>query len=318
MRALVLDKTLSFEPERADPSPGPDEVLVCVHLAGICATDLQLAKGYMNFQGILGHEFVGHVVSGPTKLRDKRVVAEINCVCSKCDMCLRGLASHCRRRTVIGISGRDGCFADYVAVPIANLHEIPDAISDEEAVFIEPLAAACQITNQCPIDSRTKVAVLGTGRLGLLVAQVIAMSECRLEVIGRNPLTLEFCDKKGIQSTPVNEVVPRADVDIVVDCTGEPGGLQLALQLVRPRGTVVLKSTHAGAAEVDLAPLVVSEVTLLGSRCGPFGEAIDLLSRKKVDVATMITKSLPFDRAIEGVELAAQPNHIKVQFRMDR
>ncbi len=317
MRALVFDGSLRYLRNCRDPEPGRNEALVRVTLAGICATDLEIVRGYMRFSGVPGHEFVGTVAAGPKIWRDKRVVAEINCVCGQCDMCHHGLANHCRNRSVVGIQGRDGCFADYVAVPVDNLHELPDAVSDEQAVFVEPLAAAYQVVKQCKIEKRMRVGVVGSGRLGLLVAQVLQGTGCRLEVIGRNPLTMSFCEKKGIQVRPVSEVVPRADHDLVVECTGAAAGFELALRLVRPRGTIVLKSTYAGDAKLNLAPVVVNEVTVLGSRCGPFADAISALARRQIDVLSMITKQFPLSRGVEAFAAAAEPGHIKVLLKTE-
>ena len=203
-----------------------------------------------------------------------------------------------------------------MVVPETNLHQVPDTVSDEEAVFVEPLAAAYQVIKQCPIESRMNVAVVGSGRLGLLVAQVLAITGCRLLVVGRDPKTLLFCEKKGIMSKSVEELVPRADCDVVVECSGAPQGLELALQLVRPRGTVVLKSTYADAGPIDLAPAVVGEVTVLGSRCGPFSEAISALARKQIDVSSMISRTFRIERGTEALKAAADPDNIKVLLKM--
>lgn len=316
MNALVFRDKLEFDASYPEPEPAPDEVLVAVKLAGICATDLEITRGYMGFRGVLGHEFVGTVLKGPRQWRGKRVVAEINCICGRCEMCQRGLANHCRRRTVLGIDRRDGAFADHVAVPERNLHEVPPAVSDEQAVFIEPLAAAYQVIKQCPIEKRMRVLVVGSGRLGLLVAQVLRTTGCQLEVLGRNPETLDLCEKRGIQATPVTELVPRADRDVVVDCSGSAEGFELAAQLVRPRGTLVLKSTYVGGAPINLTCLVVNEVTLLGSRCGPFPEAIAALARKDIDVESMISRQLPLSRGLEAFELARNPRCIKVLLKV--
>jgi threonine dehydrogenase-like Zn-dependent dehydrogenase len=315
MDALVFNQTLQWTRQHPDPVPGEGEVLVAVKLAGICATDLEITKGYMGFTGVPGHEFVGMVVKGPRGWRDKRVVAEINCVCGRCDMCQRGLSNHCRRRTVMGIQGRDGAFAGLLAIPERNLFELPEAVSDEQAVFVEPLAAAYQVIRQCPIERRMRVAVIGSGRLGLLVAQVLKTCGCQLEVVGRNPITLEFCEKKGIQGTPVGELVPRADRDVVVECTGAAEGFDLAGRLVRPRGTLVLKSTYAGDSALNMAPLVINEITLLGSRCGPFPDAIAALARREIDVESMVSRRLPLSRGVEAFELAGDPRCIKVLLR---
>lgn len=272
----------------------------------------------MDFSGVLGHEAVGTVVGGSSAWQGKRVVFEINCVCRKCDMCLAGLAGHCRRRDVIGIRERDGCFADLVAVPERNLHLIPDVISDEEAVFVEPLAAAYQVITQSTFDERMNVSVVGSGRLGLLVAQVLAGTKCKLTVVGRNPDKLLLCEKKGIQAIHVDELVTREDRDVVVECTGAPEGLGIAMQLVRPRGTIVLKSTHAGGGSPNLAPIVVNEVTLLGSRCGPFPEAINALARQAVDVRSMISRTFPIEQAAEAFEASQSPQNVKILLRMNR
>jgi threonine dehydrogenase-like Zn-dependent dehydrogenase len=218
---------------------------------------------------------------------------------------------------VLGIVGRDGAFADLVALPARNLHALPAGISDEEAVFIEPLAAAWQVVKQVRIEPRMQVAVLGTGRLGLLVAQVIATLDCKLEVIGRNPHTLALCERRHLRAAHVDSVPRRNDRDVVVECTGAPEGLALALQLVRPRGTVVLKSTYAGVANVDLAPAVIHEVTILGSRCGPFAEAIASLERRELDVRAMVSKVFPIERAADALAAAEDPANVKVLLKIN-
>ncbi len=317
MRALTFDGTLRYDANHADPSPGERECLVRVHLAGICATDLHITQGYMKFGGVLGHEFVGTVISGSPTWHNKRVACEINCVCKRCDMCQAGLANHCRDRTVIGIAGRDGCFADLVAVPERNLHVVPDTISDEEAVFIEPLAAACQVLAQCPIDKRMNVSVIGPGRLGLLVAQVLRTTGCTLTVIGRNPKKLLLCEKKGVQAVHVNDLIPRQDRDVVVECTGSPSGLDIAMSLVRPRGTIVLKSTYPDAGKLNLAMAVINEISILGSRCGPFGEAINALARQDVDVRSLISRIFPIEKALDAFDAARQPDNVKILLKIN-
>jgi alcohol dehydrogenase len=315
VQAIVFDNQLRVEGGWPDPVPAAGECLIRVHLAGICATDLEITKGYLGFRGVLGHEFVGTVVEGSTGWQGKRVVGEINCVCRRCDMCLRGLSTHCRKRSVLGIDGRDGCFAEFVALPETNLHQVPDQIDDPSAVFVEPLAAAHQVLQQCPIEARMGVAVVGSGRLGLLIAQVLARTGCRLEVVGRNPDTLLFCEKKGIMTRSVDDLVPQADRDVVVECTGSPDGLDIALALVRPRGTIVLKSTYAGAAEVNLAAAVIKEVNILGSRCGPFPEAIQSLLRRQVEVHTMISRTFDLAQGVEAFAAAADRRNIKILLR---
>ncbi len=306
---------VAYVPDYADPVAGPGEVLVRVHLAGICATDLELARGYMQFAGVPGHEFVGTVVRGPDHLLGRRIVGEINCACGECDLCSRGLPRHCRRRSVIGIQGRDGAFASYVVVPERNCHIVPDELSDEQAVFVEPLAAAVEVIKLQPVDRWTEVAVLGSGRLGLLVAQVLKAQGCQLEVIGRNPRTLAFCERHGIQPVELHELVPRPTRDVVVECTGDPRGLELALQLCRPRGTIVLKSTYAENATLDLAKLVIHEIKLLGNRCGPFPEALELLRQGKVQVQELISRTFPLRQGVQALAAAASPQEIKVLLR---
>ncbi len=316
MRAVVFDSTLRFDPHHRDPSIEEGECLIRPSLAGICATDLHLTRGYMNFTGILGHEMVGVVVDGPKDWRGKRVAAEINCVCRRCPMCTAGLSTHCPNRTVMGIDGRNGCFADLIALPHQNLHAVPDRLTDEQAVFVEPLAAAYQVLVQCPIDKRMTVSVVGTGRLGLLVLQVLKTTGCQLTAIGRNHKTLLLCEKMGIQPIHVDDLVAQPDRHVVVECTGSPDGLDLALRLVQPRGTVVLKSTYAGDAVPNLAPVVVNEVNIVGSRCGPFGEALNALAREAVEVRSMISRTFSIERALEAFDAAARPDNVKVLLKI--
>lgn len=300
-----------------DAEPRAGECVVKVHLAGICATDLEIIEGYMGFTGILGHEFVGTVESGSDQWQGRRVVSEINCACRSCDMCHAGLSGHCRDRTVIGISGHDGCFADRVTIPEINLHEVSESISDEEAVFIEPLAAAYQVVKQYPIEPRANVAVVGTGRLGLLVAQVLATTGCRLLAVGRNPKTLLFCEKKHIQAVSTTELIARKDRDLVVECTGSPEGFAIALQMVRPRGVLMLKSTFVDSGNLNLAPVVIDEINVLGSRCGFFPDAIDALARKEIDVSSMVSRTFRIEHGIEALEAAGDPNNIKVLLKIN-
>jgi threonine dehydrogenase-like Zn-dependent dehydrogenase len=298
--------------EYPPPEPDDGEVVIQVLRAGICATDIELLRGYMNFTGVLGHEFCGRVVAGSETLKGKRVVAEINCVCGRCDMCRSGLSSHCRDRTVLGIKGRDGAMAEHVCLPERNCHVLPDRIGDEDAVFVEPLAAAFQIAKQVPIDERTRVAVLGSGRLGLLVAQVLSGIGCQLLVVGRNPKTLEYCERWRINSRHVDDVERGRDFDVVVEATGSPAGFEIALEMIRPRGTLVLKSTTAGAEPLNLAPVVIDEIVVVGSRCGPFPDAIEALAAGRVEVSSMITKTFPLRRGQEAFEAAERPDQVKV------
>lgn len=289
-----------------------DEVLVRVRLAGICATDLEIARGYMQFTGVPGHEFVGTVERGPAELIGRRVVAEINCPCGRCELCRRGLANHCPQRTVLGIAGRDGAFAEYLTVPTANCHVVPDEITDRQAVFVEPLAAAAHVLDALELNRGARVAVLGSGRLGLLVAQVLARQACDLVVIGRNERTLEMCRRWGLRAVPSTPAAGEATCDAVVECTGTPEGLRRALTLCRPTGTIVLKSTYAESATVDLAPVVVNEVRVVGNRCGAFPRALRLLVTGDVRVEDMITAVYPLEEGRAALEAAARPEHIKV------
>ncbi len=320
MRAIVFDgKAPRFEANRPEPAPGRGEALIRPLLAGVCSTDLEICRGYMNFTGVLGHEFVGIVEAlgdGASKraqsLVGKRVVGTINCVCGKCDMCTRGLSNHCRQRTVLGIAGRDGCFADRFVLPAVNLLPVPDSIDDDRAVFTEPLAAACAIPQQLRVEGRPLVTVLGDGRLGLLVAQVLARLNATVRVIGRHPEKLARCERWSIKHRLAHEVTPRGDQDIVVDCTGSSAGLEMAMAMVRPRGKLVLKTTVADARPVNLAPLVINEIEVIGSRCGPFADALDLLGQEAVDVVSLISRRVKLSQGVEALRTASQGDVIKV------
>ena len=325
MRALVFEQSLSFRPRHPEPNPADGDTLLRVRQAGICATDLEITKGFMGFQGVLGHEFVAEVVESPDKnLVGQRVAGEINVVCGRCDLCLSGLSSHCRNRTVLGILKHDGAFAEFVRLPAANLHVLPHGIDDDAAVFIEPLAAACQILKQIKLEARPDsqrgrkwVTVLGDGRLGLLVAQVLRNAGCPVRVIGRHPEKLALCEKWQIRSRPLADIVPRHDQDVVVDCTGSAAGFELAMQMVRPRGTIVLKSTVAASKPMNLAPLVIDEIAVIGSRCGPFREAIRALAEKQVDVASLIHRRMKLEQGVDALQLAERPGVLKVLLTME-
>ena len=313
MRALVFDNALVFRPRHPEPPAGAGDTLVRVRQVGICATDLEITKGYMGFSGVLGHEFVGEVVqSSDHDLIGQRVAGEINVVCGRCDLCLSGLSNHCRNRSVLGILNHDGAFADYLRLPAVNLHPVPNSVDDDAATFIEPLAAAFQIVKQIKLDDHKWVTVLGDGRLGLLVAQVLRDANCQVRVIGKHPQKLALCEKWSIRSRPLDEIVPRHDQDVVIDCTGSAGGLELALQIVRPRGTVVLKTTAAAGKPLNLAPVVIDEINIVGSRCGPFREAIRALAEKRIDVASLIHRRMKLDQGVEAMELAGRPGVLKV------
>lgn len=312
MRALVFDgSVVRLETDRAEPRPGPGEVLVRVLRAGVCETDLQILEGYHGFRGVLGHEFVGTALGGA--LEGRRVVGEINCSCWACDTCtVAGHPGHCPHRTVIGIVGRDGAFADLVAIPERNLHAVPDAIDDDIAVFTEPVAAAFQIPTQLEIRRDQRIVVLGDGRLGHLCAQVLAGISDHIVVIGKHRHKLAALEALGIETRLLADADERRSADIVVDCTGSATGLPTALGLVRPRGTVVLKTTIADEHRLSLAPVVVDEVTIVGSRCGPFDRALDALEHGLVDVQPLISARFDLSQGLRALERAGEPGVLKV------
>lgn len=318
MRALLFDQGLSFSPRHPEPPAAEGDTLIRVRQAGICATDLEITRGYMGFRGILGHEFVGQVIeSSHRDLLKQRVVGEINIVCGHCDLCLAGLSSHCRKRSVLGILNHNGAFADFVRLPAANLHALPDSIDDDQATFVEPLAAAFQVLKQIKLDGRKWVTVLGDGRLGLLVAQVLQVAGVPVRVIGKHPQKLALCEKWSIRSRPLADITPRHDQDVVVDCTGAPEGFELAMQMVRPRGTIVLKSTCAFGRPLNLAPLVIDEISVIGSRCGSFREAIHALAQKQIDVISLIHRRMKIEQGPDAMSLAARPGIMKVILTME-
>jgi threonine dehydrogenase-like Zn-dependent dehydrogenase len=309
---------LSFQPRHREPLESDGDTLLRVRQAGVCATDLEITRGYMGYKGVLGHEFVADVVSSPNKeLVGQRVAGEINVVCGRCDLCLSGLSSHCRARGVLGILNHDGAFADFVRLPAMNLHVLPKTVDDDQAVFVEPLAAAFQVLKQIKLDGRKWVTVLGDGRLGLLVAQVLRNAGCPVRVIGKHPDKLALCEKWQIRSRPVDDITPRHDQDVVVDCTGSASGFELAMQTVRPRGTIVLKSTFAAGKPLNLAPLVIDEINVVGSRCGPFREAVRALAEKQIDVASLIARRMKLEQGVEAMDLAGRPGVLKVILTMD-
>lgn len=310
MRALVLNDQVEVRTDHPTPTPREDEVLVRVIRAGVCETDLQLIKGYMGFHGVLGHEFVGVAESGP--MAGQRVVGEINCACWKCDTCRRGLNTHCPNRTVLGILNHDGAFADLIAVPQRNLHLVPEVLSDDVAVFTEPVAAAFQIPVQVPIRPDDRVVVLGDGRLGNLCAQVLARAANRVLVVGKHEEKLAVLRSMGIQVATLSDPLDERAADIVVDCTGSETGLPTALKLVRPRGTIVLKTTVAGVQTLAWAPFVIDEVTLVGSRCGPFDQALAALERGQVNVQPLITDRFDLSRGVEALTRAQTKPVLKV------
>jgi threonine dehydrogenase-like Zn-dependent dehydrogenase len=320
LHALVFDgQKLVYESNRGEPQPVSGEALIRPLRMGVCATDLEICRGYMGFRGVLGHEFVGIVeqVNGKDTRNwvGKRVVGTINCFCGKCDMCQRGLREHCRNRSVLGIRERDGCFASRFCLPMHNLYRVPDTVDDDRAVFTEPLAAAYQVLRQLTVEGRPFITVLGDGRLGLLCAQVVNQLNATVRVVGKHPEKLALCEKWGVKHRLLDEVGLRNDQDIVIDCTGSASGLKYAMQMVRPKGKIVLKTTVApqsGQPMVDLAPLVIHEIEVIGSRCGPFPEALAALVDQKVDVLSLISRRCKLSDGVEAMKLARQPGVIKV------
>jgi len=312
--ACVFDgREVRLDRSYPEPVPGEGDVLIRTRLAGICRTDLEIVKGYMGFRGVLGHEFVGTALGG--RYEGKRVVGGINCVCGRCDLCRAGLPTHCRDRTTLGIAGRDGALAERFVLPEANLVPVPDGVSDERAVFAEPLAAAIQIGRQVQFARGEEVVVLGDGRLGQLVARVLRAWGLRPEVVGRSEAKLELLRRLDIPAVPVEDARPSATTRVVVECTGSPDGLAMAMKFVRPRGIIVLKSTVADTAGIDLAPIVVNEVTVVGSRCGPMDEAVAMLARGEVDVEPLVSGVFPLAEAPQALLAADQPEAVKVLVR---
>jgi threonine dehydrogenase-like Zn-dependent dehydrogenase len=313
MRALSFDGTvLRYAADHPDPQPGPGDAVVRVRLAGVCSTDLQILAGYMGFTGIPGHEFVGEVVDGPDHLTGRRVVGEINYACGNCPTCRQGLGRHCPHRRVMGILGADGAFAEHLAVPAANLHPVPDKVSDEAAVFTEPLAAAYSILERVPLGPGDDVVVLGDGKLGLLCAQVLVTTGAAVSLVGRHAENLALVAGRGIATTLLDGWAPTGTAGCVVEATGSAGGLALAAAAVRPRGTVVLKSTVAGDHQLSLAPLVINEVTVVGSRCGLFPPALQALTGDAVAVTPLIDATFPLADGVEALTHAARPGVRKV------
>ncbi len=311
MKAVQFDNGIRIiDAPRPDPPAG--EALIRVLMSGICNTDVELARGYMGFHGIPGHEFVGIVEqSDDTTLLGKRVVGEINCVCHVCDFCKRDMPHHCANRTVLGILGRAGAFAEYVSLPIENLHVVPDAISNEIAVFTEPVAAAFRIHEQLDVKRDDRVIVLGDGKLGLLCAQVMRLKSNHVQCIGKHADKLKTLDGVDIETLSLSDPIdPNAD--IVVEATGSADGLKRALQLVRPEGTIILKTTVAHETSLDLSLPVINEVRIIGSRCGPFPPALDALATGTVCVTPMIHATYALDDALAALEHAQRPGILKV------
>lgn len=311
MLAICFDGRFPAIQDAGRPQPLEGEALIRVLTAGICNTDLEIFDGYMGFTGIPGHEFVGRVESGPEEWVGKRVVGEINIADGTCDLCKRGIPSQCRHRTTLGIDHHDGIFAEYVTLPVRNLHAVPDEVQDEQAVFVEPLAAALQTLESIHISPHDRVVLIGAGKLGLLVAQVLKLTGCNLSVVVRRDKPAALLHKWGIRAV-FQEEVPRQRTQVVIDCTGSGEGFAAALDMVEPRGAIVLKSTYVTPPTADLTRIAVDEVRVIGSRCGPFDAALRLLQAGLIDVGSMIEARYPLAEGLEAIRHASEPGALKV------
>lgn len=317
MRALRFDGHLRYQPDASLPVLPPGEALIRTQLAGICNTDVEIVRGYKGFIGILGHEFVGVVerADSAPHLVGRRVVGEINAYCGQCPTCRRGQPTQCPNRTTLGIDRRNGAMADYFTLPVNLIYPLADSLPNEWAVFTEPLAAACQILEQVQVKPTDRVVVLGDGKLGLLIAQVLQLTGCNLLVLGKHPGKLDILRRRGIAAQLISD--PVADrADVVIEVTGSSAGIVAACQVVRPRGTVVLKSTFHGETRFDLSKLVVDEVTVVGSRCGPFPAALRLLEQRLVDVEPLIHATYSLSDGLAAFEQAVAPGVLKVLLSM--
>jgi threonine dehydrogenase-like Zn-dependent dehydrogenase len=314
MRALRVEAGELTLAEIAAPR-ADGEAVVALTTSGICNTDIEIARGYAGFSGTLGHEFVGvveHDGGGPIP-RGARVVGEINAGCGACDRCARGDSRHCKTRTVLGIVGRDGAHADLLRLPARNLLRVPDAITDAQAVFVEPLAAACGVLERCPMEAGTRVAVIGDGKLGLLCAMVLAANGLRPLLVGKHQEKLAIARRRDIETASIDEARKRGHAfDVVVEASGNASGFELALDLLEPQGTLVLKSTFHGETKISASRVVVDEIRVVGSRCGRFAPALDLLARGAVDVGSLVSEVLPLDRALDAMKLATRDGVLKV------
>jgi alcohol dehydrogenase len=310
MDAFVFDGQLRLVHDKPYPHPPAGEALIKPHLVGICNTDIEITRGYMGFRGVPGHEFVGTVIQADdADWVGRRVVGEINAACRRCPACLRDDESHCPNRTTLGIDRRDGAMAEAFVLPTACLHAVPDTIPDEAAVFVEPLAAALEILQQAHLRPTERVAVVGDGKLGSLIVQVLRLPGCAVTLVGRHPERWALFERQGIRCV-ASDNLPTTPFDLVVDCTGQPGGLATARQLVRPRGRLVLKSTFHAEAALNLSMVVVDEVALIGSRCGPFAPALRLLERGLVETAPLISARFPLRDGVAA--FAAAEGRLKV------
>lgn len=317
MKALIFDEGLKFVENYKEPVLKTGEALIKTTFAGVCNTDEEITKGYMGYKGVLGHEFTGVVEKVFNKEDEKwfgkRVVGEINAGCKNCSWCTKGLERHCPNRGTLGIWQKEGCFSEYFTLPVSNLLEIPDNVTDEEAVFIEPLAAAYEIIEQVHIQPADKVALLGDGKLGLSIALVLGALNIDITHIGKHQNKLDISKNAGNKTMLLDNAKGlEQSFDVVIEATGSKGGFETSLSLTKPRGILVLKSTIAAKEGLNLAPVVINEITVVGSRCGQFAPVMRLLGKGAIDVKPLITKIMPFNQGIEAFELNRQKDTLKV------
>lgn len=315
MKAVVFNNELKLVNDYEKPVPKKGEALIKITMAGVCNTDFEITKGYMGYKGVLGHEFVGVVeqVNADDKLLlGKRVVGEINCGCEKCIWCYQGLQRHCPNRQTLGIWQKDGCFSEYLTMPIQNLLEVPANVTDEQAVFVEPLAAGLEIVEQLHIEPVQKVVILGDGKLGLTTALALNASNLDILLVGKHQNKLDIAAKQGVRTRLLENFEIKKEWDFVVEATGSISGFETALALTKPRGTLVLKSTVAASKEFNLAPIVIDEIRVQGSRCGQFAPALRLLASEKIDFSPLISGVYPVDKALEAFEKNKEKDTLKV------
>jgi len=317
MKAVVFDGTVRVK-DVPDPEPKAGEAVVKVHTAGICRTDVEITRGYMGFHGVPGHEFVGLVEQSPDPTQvGQRVVGEINAGCGVCSCCLKGMERHCPDRSVLGIKGRDGAFAEYLTLPPSNLVTVPESLPDEKAVFTEPLAAALEILEQVKILPSDRVLVIGDGKLGILVSMVLRLTGCHILLIGKHPAKLRLFGELGGPTMTLESFSTQDDLfDVVVEASGRPSGWKTAVEHVKPRGTLVLKSTYEGALDFNFAPLVINEITVVGSRCGRFEPAIRLMEQGIVDPRPLISAIYPLHQAEEALRRSQESGVMKVLLKI--
>lgn len=321
MKAIVFDNGLKLDINYPKPIPQKGEALIRVKLAGICNTDYEITKGYMGYKGVLGHEFVGIVeeVNGDDQFWvGKRVAAEISWGCNDpdCEWCAKKNYRHCPNRHTIGIWKKDGCMAEYLTVPTNILFEIPENVTDEQAVFVEPLAAACEITEQLHIEPTAKVLVLGDGKLGLTTALTLNALNLDVLLVGKHQNKLDIAKAQGVETQLLSSFTPEKKYDVVVEATGSASGFETSMSLTKPRGTLVLKSTVASGKELNLAPIVIDEITVLGSRCGQFGPALRLLKNNRIDFKPFISGIYSIDDAMEAFEANKSKENLKILIKI--